>query len=57
MSVDISTAGDEWQAEFFGGLFDETLVGIAAASTELVVEMGDGEPPMMRGSEAGEQVQ
>ena len=49
--------GDEWQAQFFGGAPDQPFIGITAAAAELVIEVGDGEPPAMGSGQTGKQVQ
>ncbi len=55
--TDVCAAGDERQAQFFGGALDKPFVGVTAAAPELVIEMGDGEPPAVVNGESGEQVQ
>ena len=57
MLPDIRATGDKWQAQFVRGAPDQTFIGIAAAAPELVIEMSDGEPPVIIMGEAGEQMQ
>lgn len=57
MGADLGAGRNEREAELFGGATDEAFIGVAVAPAELMVEMGDDEPPAVQRREAGEQVQ